>query len=131
MSKNVLPMFSSRSFIVSGFMFRPLFHFEFIFVYGVRECFNFIYLFFFLGLHLQHMEFPQLGVELELQLPAYTTATAMPDPSHICDLCSSLWQHQILNPGSKTRDWTCTLMDTSWVLNPLSHNGNSNLFLSF
>ena len=34
----------------------------------------------FLGLHLWHMEVPRLGVQLELQLPAYTTATAMPDP---------------------------------------------------
>ena len=32
-----------------------------------------------LGLHLWHMEDPRLGVELELQLPAYATATAMPD----------------------------------------------------
>ena len=31
---------------------------------------------FFLGPHLQHMEVPRLGVKLELQLPAYTTATA-------------------------------------------------------
>ena len=31
----------------------------------------------FLGLHLQHMEVPRLGVELEP--PAYTTATATPD----------------------------------------------------
>ena len=38
MSENVLPMFSSRSCIVSGLMFRSLTHFEFIFVYGVRKC---------------------------------------------------------------------------------------------
>ena len=38
MSESVLPMFSSRSFIVSGLMFKPLIHFEFIFVYGFREC---------------------------------------------------------------------------------------------
>ena len=37
MSESVLPMFSSRSFIVSGLMFRSLIHFEFIFVYGVRS----------------------------------------------------------------------------------------------
>ena len=37
MSKNVLPMFSSRSFMVSGFTFRFLIHFEFIFVYSVKE----------------------------------------------------------------------------------------------
>ena len=37
-------MFSSQSFIVSGLTFRSLIHFEFIFVYGVGECFNFILL---------------------------------------------------------------------------------------
>ena len=37
MSESVLPMFSSRSFIVSDLTFRCLIHFEFIFVYGVRE----------------------------------------------------------------------------------------------
>ena len=44
MSESVLPMFSSRSFIVSGLMFRSLIDFEFIFVYGIRECFNLIFL---------------------------------------------------------------------------------------
>ena len=38
MSKSVLPMFSSRSFMVSGLTFRCLIHFKFIFVYGVGEC---------------------------------------------------------------------------------------------
>ena len=38
MSLSVLPMFSSKSFIVSGLTFRSLIHFEFIFVYGVRKC---------------------------------------------------------------------------------------------
>ena len=38
MSESVLPMFSSRSFIVSVLIFRYLIHFEFIFVYGVRKC---------------------------------------------------------------------------------------------
>ena len=37
-------------------------------------------LFFFLGPYLQHMEIPSLGVKLELQLLAYTTATATLDP---------------------------------------------------
>ena len=41
MSESVLSMFSSRSFIVSGLTFRPLIHFEFIFVYGVRKCSSF------------------------------------------------------------------------------------------
>jgi len=35
-AKSVLPMFYSRSFIVSGLIFRSLLHLEFIFVYGVR-----------------------------------------------------------------------------------------------
>ena len=37
-------MFSSKTFIVSGLTFRSLLHFEFIFVYGVRKCSNFILL---------------------------------------------------------------------------------------
>ena len=37
MSSSVLPMFSSKSFTVSGHIFRSLIHFEFIFVYGVRK----------------------------------------------------------------------------------------------
>ena len=42
MSKSVLPMFSSKSFIVSSLIFRSLIHFEFIFVCGVRVCSTFI-----------------------------------------------------------------------------------------
>ena len=62
-----------------------------------------------------HMEGPRLGVESELQLLAYTTATTMPDPSPIFYLCQSSQQRQILNPPSKARDWSCILMDPSWV----------------
>ena len=36
-SKDVLPMFSSRSFMVWGLIFRSLIHFELIFVYSVRK----------------------------------------------------------------------------------------------
>ena len=35
-------MFFSKSFKVSGLTFRSLIHFEFIFVYGVRKCSDFI-----------------------------------------------------------------------------------------
>ena len=49
--------------------------------------------------HLQHMEVPRLGVELELQVLAYATAKATPDPMPVCcQLHHSLWQHWILNP---------------------------------
>ena len=71
--------------------------------------------FFFLGPHPQHMEVPRLGIELELQLLGYTTATATPDPSRICNLYHSSGQCQILNPLSHDRDRTLILMDTSWV----------------
>ena len=58
---------------------------------------------YFLGPHLWHIEVPRLGVESELQVPAYTTATATPDPSLICDLHHSSWQCQILNPLSEAK----------------------------
>ena len=44
MSLSVLPMFSSKSFVVCDLTFRSLIHFEFIFVHGVRKCSNFILL---------------------------------------------------------------------------------------
>ncbi|XP_020925533.1 probable phospholipid-transporting ATPase IF isoform X9 [Sus scrofa] len=50
------------------------------------------------------MKVPTLRVQWELQLPAYTTATAVADPSQICDLGWRLWQHQNLNPLSKGFD---------------------------
>ena len=37
-------MFTSRSFMVSSLKFRSLIHFEFNFLYGIRECSNFILL---------------------------------------------------------------------------------------
>ena len=64
---------------------------------------------------MQHMEVPRLRCDLELQLLAYTTTTAMWNPSHACDLCCSSWQCQILNPLSEARDGTQILMDTSLV----------------
>ena len=52
------------------------------------------------------MEVPRPGVELKLQLPAYATATAtaMQDPSHVCDLYHRSQQCWILNPLSKAMD---------------------------
>ena len=73
----------------------------------------------FLGPHLWHMEISRLRVESELQLPAYTTATAIatatPDPSCLCNLYHSSPQQQILNPLSEARYQTLILMDTSQV----------------
>ena len=47
------------------------------------------------------MEVPRLRVELELQLAAYTAATATQDLSLFCNLNHSSWQHWILNPQSQ------------------------------
>ena len=43
--------------------------------------FFFFFVFCLLGPHPQYMEVPRLGVELELRLPVYTTATATRDLS--------------------------------------------------
>ena len=76
------------------------------------------------------MEFRRIRVELELQLPACTTAIAMaiPDWKCICDLRHSLQQWWILNPLSEAKDKSRILMDSGWVCNPLSHNRNSHSF---
>uniref|UniRef100_A0A8D1ANJ4 Sorting nexin 3 n=1 Tax=Sus scrofa TaxID=9823 RepID=A0A8D1ANJ4_PIG len=61
------------------------------------------------------MEAPRLGVTSALQLPAYTIATATPDPGRVWDLHHSSRQRQILNPLSKARDRTCNLMVPSRI----------------
>ena len=91
--------------------------------------FSFFVLFCFLGLHLQHLHVPRLGVESELKLPAYTTATAPWDPGCVCSLCHSSRQCQILKPLSEARDGTHILVDTRGVPNPLNRNGNSCILL--
>ena len=96
--------------------------------------FNFFKIFSFLGPHPRHMEIPRLGVESELQLPAHSTATAMWDPSCICNLHYSSRQHQILNPRSEARDRTCILMDASWIGfygTTMGNLSNSFFFLFF
>ena len=74
-----------------------------------------IYLFCFLGVHPGHMEVPGLGVQSELQLPAYVIATAMLDLSQVWDLHHSSRQHQIPNPLREVRDQTHNLMVTSQI----------------
>ena len=80
------------------------------------NCFFFFFFFFFPPYygHTHGMwKFLAWGVKSELQLQAYPTATAMPDPSCICNLCCcSLWQCQILNPLNEARDQTCIFMET-------------------
>ena len=52
------------------------------------------------------------GVQLELQLPAYTTATATLGPRGICNLHCSLQQCWLLNPLSEAGDGTRILTET-------------------
>ena len=91
------------TFMVGGEPFISALSAMFLWVYLNNLPFFFVFLP-FLGLLLQHMEIPRLGVESELLLPAYTAATATWDPSHVCSLHHCLWQCRILNPLSKARD---------------------------
>ena len=58
-------------------------YFHFILIFLVLGSFRFCFCFWHCTCW--HVEVPRLRVELDLQLPAYTTATAMPDLSHVCD----------------------------------------------
>ena len=75
----------------------------------------FLLFFVFSGLHLTHMEVSRLAVQSELQLQAYTTATATWDWIRVCDVHHSSWQHQIINPLSEARNRTCNLMVPSQI----------------
>ena len=77
------------------------------------------------------MQVPGLGVESELQLPAYTTAAETPDLSCMCDVCTLCSQkRRILNLLSEARDQTHILMDLGLLL--LGHNWNAtHLVFSF
>ena len=66
-----------------------------VFVYIRILCFSLVFcLFSFLWPHLWHVEVSRPWAESELQL--WPTPATL-DLSHICDLCHSLRQHQILN----------------------------------
>ena len=102
---------------------------SFLFFIYFPFLFYFLFSFFiFLGSHLWHMEVPRLGVKLELQLPAYTTAMAMWDLSCDCNLQHSSRQCRIFNPLSEAKNPTGIPMDTSWVHNLLNHHRNSLYF---
>ena len=81
----------------------------------MKILFIYVCMYVFLGLHPWYMEVPRLVVELELQLLAFTPATAMWDLSCVFDLHHSSGQCRILNPLIEARDQTCVLMDTSQI----------------
>ena len=70
--------------------------------------YTFCFVFYLFWLHLWHIEVPRLGVEFELQLLAYTTATAVPDLSRIWDL------HLQLTAVPQVRSWIKPT--SSWIL---------------
>ena len=63
---------SSKNFLVSGLTFRSLIHFEFIFVYGVRKCSNFILLHVAVQFS-QHHLFKRLSLPQCIFLPPLST----------------------------------------------------------
>ena len=87
----------------------------------------FFFFSFFLGPQPQYLEVLRLGVELELQLLASPTATAMPDPSLICDLCHSLRQWPSLTQWARPEIELASSQTLCQVLNLLSHNVNSKI----
>ena len=75
MSQLTFLAYMTLSICLTYFLKQLFYKFRFYIGLG----FFFFFLFFFLVPQLRHMEVPRLGVKLELQLPAYTTATATQD----------------------------------------------------
>ena len=71
------------------------------------------------------MEVPRLGVKLELQLPAYTTATVTRDPSHVTQFVTTL------DPRPTERGQGSNLHPHGYQSDSflLHHNGKSNILL--
>ena len=57
---------------------------------------------------------------------AFATAMATLDPHHICELCHSLWQCQMLNPQGETSVKPAFSQRQHQVFNPLSHHRDSS-----
>ena len=65
------------------------------------------------------------AVKSHLQMLTYTTAIALQDLNHVCNLHHSSCQCWILSTLSEARDQTCILMDASLIHSILSQDGNS------
>ena len=97
-----------------------------LYPFALRENFFYYYYYYFLftAALMTYGSFWVRG-QIRAAAGAQATATVTLDPSHICNLHSSLWQCWIFNPKSKARDQTCILTSLCRFLNPLSHNRNS------
>ena len=61
------------------------------------------------------MKVPRLGVELELQLPAYTTAEQLGVHAVSVTYTVAHSNARSFNPLSEVGAQTCVFMDTSWI----------------
>ena len=94
----------------------------FLFHLFLLPCLFFFFFFFVFGPHMQHMEVPRLGVELELHLLPYHSH------SNICDLHCSSWQHWIPDPLSEAGDRTHILMNAGGIRFCCTTKGTSHHF---
>ena len=80
--------------------------------YAIFGFLVFCLFFFFVGLHLQHMEVPRLGVQSKLRAPAYTTAAVSWDLSRVCNLTTAHSNARSLTHGARPG----IKPETSWFL---------------
>ena len=75
-----------RTWCLYAVCWGPCGCFVFIFFTADFFCLFFFLFFFFLLFKAAPKAYvPRLGFQFELQLPAYATTTATPDPSHVCN----------------------------------------------
>ena len=116
-SQRFSPIFFPKSF----YFYILCLHYPFKVNFNlISRCFVLFCFVCFLGPHPGHMEVSRLVVQMELQLPAYATATATRDLSHGCDPHHS--------NASFLTHWARPGIEpvTLWFLDslPLRHGGN-------
>ena len=65
---------------------------------------EFLFYFIFFLFRAAPVAYKRLGIDSELQLPVYTTATTVWDPDLVCGLRHSSWECRILDPLSEVGD---------------------------
>ena len=90
-------------------------HYNLSSTFSFSFSFLFFFLFFFLLFKAAPVAYGSSSARglIRAVTTAYATATAMPDPSHVCNLHHSSRQCRILNPLSEARDRNCIFLDTS------------------
>ena len=105
MSVNICCMYLGAP-ILCAYMLMSVIFFSWIDCFIIKWCFfKNIFFFFFMAASVSYGS-PQARGRIRAAAETYTTATATPDLSCICDLCFSLRQCRILNPLSQDRDQT-------------------------